>query len=239
MRWAAGVGSSGGVYPSRHQVSAFRFATANLFTRFVDVDHFATVLDEVDPDVLVAVELAPKASGVIESRYPHHHLAPDRGFVGWGVASRFPLEVDSGHGWGRGGAVRVELPETTLHLAAVHILDPLHLPFRETAAARDRQVDALLEWGDVLPPGEPQLVAGDFNASPIWKVYRRLAGRWDDVVAVKSPGTRPRRTWGLPPGLRLLRIDHVLGSGVVATHNRVLRVRGSDHGMVVVDLRLV
>lgn len=230
----------GHVYPSvRPGGLSVRFATVNLFARFVDVEHFAAVLDEVDPDLLVAVELSPEAAGVMADRFPHHELAPDRSYSGWGIASRHPIRVEPAPpGWGRGAAATVELPDATLHLAAVHILDPMRRPLKETAATRERQVDALLEWGDRLPGSDPQMVAGDFNATPIWSVYKRLASRWEDLVASGAPGTRPFRTWGIPRGLRILRIDHVLGSGLVATRNRVVRVRGSDHAMVVVDLEL-
>ncbi|HEX6946623.1 MAG TPA: endonuclease/exonuclease/phosphatase family protein [Acidimicrobiia bacterium] len=211
-----------------------RFATANLFTRFVDTDHLDAVLDEVDPDLLVTLELAPKAAEVIAAHYDRHHLRPEQGFEGWGVAGRFDLEADGQAGWGRGGAFRVDLPGSALNLAAVHLLDPMHTP-RKVVTVRRRQVEALLEWGRSRPQGEPQLVAGDFNASPTWPAYRRLAGHWTDLVAEAG---RARRTWGFPPGVRLFRIDHVLGSGLRAVDAGVVRVRGSDHAMVVVDLEV-
>lgn len=194
------------------------------------------MLDAADPDLLVVVELHSKAAEVIAARYPNHHLVPDRGYSGWGFAGRYPMRVEAAKGWDRGGAATVEIDNATLHVAGVHILDPMHRPWKKTAAARARQVDALIEWGDSLPVDEPQLVAGDLNATPIWSVYRKLADRWDDLVASGSPGTRPLRTWGIPRGLRILRIDHVLGSGLIATSNHVMQVRGSDHAMVVVDL---
>ncbi len=194
------------------------------------------MLESADPDLLLAVELHPKAADVIAARYPEHHLVPDRGYSGWGFASRHPMHVEAAKGWDRGGVATVETGDTTVHVAGVHILDPMHRPWRRTAAVRKRQVDALLAWGDVIPADEPQLVAGDFNATPVWSVYRRLAARWDDLVASGSPGTRPLRTWGIPRGPRVLRIDHVLGSGMLAKANRVLAVKGSDHAMVVVDL---
>lgn len=228
-----------GCLPSRTRVSTFRFATVNLFAHFVRVDHFSSVLDEVNPDVIVALELSPAASEEIGSRFPEHHLVPKRGYSGWGVASRFPLSVEAMRpGWGKGGSVRLDIDAKTVHLAAIHILDPIHRPWAETAAIRTRQVDALLHWGSTLPDDQPQIVAGDLNASPAWEVYRRLAERWDDLIVTGSPRTRPLRTWGFPRGLRLLRIDHVLGSGLAAVSNRVVRVRGSDHAMVVVDLEI-
>ena len=60
----------------------------------------------------------------------------------------------------------------------------------------------------------------------------------EDLIVAGSPRTRPLRTWGFPRGIRLLRIDHTLGSGLEAFSNRVVRVRGSDHAMVVVDLEI-
>ena len=215
----------------------FRLATVNLFTRFVDADHLAAVLDEVGPDLVVAVEMVPNAADVIAGHFEHHHLVPDPGFAGWGIAGRFEIEADEGRSWeGRGGAARVQLPGQVLNLAAIHLFDPLFGNPRKLARLRSRQVDQLLEWGDGLPPGEPQVLAGDFNATPVWSVYRRLVRRWPDVLAASPSG--PRRTWGFPRGMRLLRIDHVLGTGVRATGSRVVRVRGSDHAMVVADLQL-
>jgi len=38
--------------------------------------------------------------------------------------------------------------------------------------------------------------------------------------------------------VRLLRIDHVLVRGLVATQTRVLHLRGSDHSALVADLTL-
>jgi hypothetical protein len=234
------AGSCGSPSYSRiPQVQTFRFATINLFTRFVDPGHLARVLDEVEPDLLVAVEMAPKAADVIAPRFEHHHLRPDRGFDGWGVAGRFPLDVsDEKSPWGRGGAVRVDIGDATLHLAVVHIYDPLHRPLRETTSRRRREVDGLLAWGETLPSDEPQLVAGDFNATPIWPVYRRLTRRWPDLLTAPNLG-RPHRTWGLPIGPRLLRIDHLLGTGIEAAGSSVVKVRGSDHHMLVADLRVL
>lgn len=233
------AGSCGSPSYSRiPQVQTFRFATINLFTRFVDPGHLARVLDEVQPDLMVAVEMAPKAADVIADHFEHHHLVPDPHFMGWGVAGRYDMTADEDVSWlGRGGALRVQLPGTVLHLAAIHLYDPLFGNPIDLARKRRQQVEALLDWGDRLPAAEPQLLAGDFNATPIWKAYRRLAGRWPDLVSASPSG--PRRTWGFPRGLRLLRIDHILGTGLEATAARVVRVRDSDHHMVVADLRLL
>jgi endonuclease/exonuclease/phosphatase (EEP) superfamily protein YafD len=77
------------------------------------------------------------------------------------------------------------------------------------------------------------------NASPAWPFYRRMAERWDDIVArsAADSDTNPTPTWAWRPGWpRLLRIDHVFGSGVRAVATQVVPIRGTDHAAVVVDL---
>jgi endonuclease/exonuclease/phosphatase family metal-dependent hydrolase len=221
----------------------FRLMTINLFTRFVDVADLDDALAEMAPDVMVAQELAPAAAEVIAGRFPHHHLAPDARYSGWGLASRLPVEVEPEKpGWGRGGHGRLELDGRTVHLAAAHILDPMHRPLARTRARRIEQADALVAWGKSRPQGEPQVVAGDMNATPAWEVYKRLAGEWPDLVrqAASEAGGRPRPTWGPPSRtIRLLRIDHVFGTGVEATKVDLRPVRGSDHSALAVDLELV
>src|SRR5690606_11777865 len=135
-------------------------------------------------------------------------------FFGWGIASRLPAHlVQEVQPW-RGGRGRVEVGDRMVNLAAAHITDPLFGNWRALSRERRIQVDALFEWADGLPDGVPVLIAGDMNASPMWKVYRRLAGRFDDLVAeaAAATGHRPGRTWG--PGPNLLRIDHVFGRGL-------------------------
>jgi endonuclease/exonuclease/phosphatase (EEP) superfamily protein YafD len=83
------------------------------------------------------------------------------------------------------------------------------------------------------------VLAGDMNASPAWPLYRRLSGRWEDLVARSAleSDMNPAPTWAWRPGWpRVLRIDHVFGNGVRAVDSRVIPMRGSDHAAVVVDL---
>ena len=92
----------------------------------------------------------------------------------------------------------------------------------------------------LAPPGT-RLVAGDFNASPAWPVYRRVAGRLEDaaVLVAKERGGRPSRTWGPAPGTpRLLRIDHVFVEGVRPVDTRVVTIPGSDHSGLLVEVEL-
>jgi endonuclease/exonuclease/phosphatase (EEP) superfamily protein YafD len=73
----------------------------------------------------------------------------------------------------------------------------------------------------------------------MWPAYRRLRRHYDDGIGEveADQGRRPARTWApLRIGPRLLRIDHVLVSGVRVVSAEALPLAGSDHLAVVVDL---
>ena len=80
---------------------------------------------------------------------------------------------------------------------------------------------------------------GDFNATPNWPLYRRLATRIADAAGLDADrrGVRPSRTWGpFPAGPRLFRIDHAFVRRTEVEGFRVVRIPGSDHSAVVVDV---
>jgi endonuclease/exonuclease/phosphatase (EEP) superfamily protein YafD len=82
-------------------------------------------------------------------------------------------------------------------------------------------------------------VLGDFNASPAWPVYRKVAKRLEDlaVTHARIRSARPARTWARwVGGPRLFRIDHCFGHGVAVDAFSVVEIRGSDHSALVVDL---
>jgi endonuclease/exonuclease/phosphatase (EEP) superfamily protein YafD len=84
-------------------------------------------------------------------------------------------------------------------------------------------------------------VVGDFNATPIWPVYRALASRLEDAAKLRAEAARrrPARTWApwkRPP--RLLRIDHAFLRGLAVDRFEVVDVAGSDHGGILTDLRI-
>ncbi len=107
--------------------------------------------------------------------------------------------------------------------------------------SRRGQLQQLLSFLDEQPL-LPKAILGDFNSSPIWPVYRRLAARLTDAAAAVAPDSGPRPTWPHFPwlGIRgLIRIDHCfLTTGLSALSARVVPVRGSDHLGLCVDVRL-
>jgi len=93
-------------------------------------------------------------------------------------------------------------------------------------------------------PGAPVFLLGDFNAVASSGVVRRLLASlrlaWDEAETRDGPETTFQ--WNLAPGMKPLRLDHVLFAGPVrAVAARVLtpRVGGlppSDHDPVVVEI---
>jgi len=84
-----------------------------------------------------------------------------------------------------------------------------------------------------------RVLVGDFNATPVWPVYRRIASVLSDaaLMVARRRGERPRNTWGPWAGSpRLLRIDHAMVEGVGVEDLQVVHVPGSDHSAVVVDV---
>lgn len=214
----------------------FRLMTANLLHERVDVAGLADLLDQHAPDVVVFQELTPVAAGVVEIRFPNHHLRPALEYTGRGIATRFDVVFGDVPMPGRDGAsALLGTPDGTVYVAGVHFQNPVNFPWWVTARDRRVQLDGLLEWVRRSVP--PLVIAGDFNASPIWPVYKHMASRLTDLVLDADPNPEP--TWGWRPGWpRLLRIDHVFGRGLRATSVEVVPMEWSDHAAIVIDLEI-
>ncbi len=104
---------------------------------------------------------------------------------------------------------------------------------------RSAQVRALLgaEWVVRALQGLPLVICGDFNSSPLSRVYRQLAR---DLYDVQPPGAR-RATW--PSRLPFWRIDHMFVSKDIRVSKAAVLEGGhcrlaSDHLPLVAELRL-
>jgi endonuclease/exonuclease/phosphatase (EEP) superfamily protein YafD len=127
-----------------------------------------------------------------------------------------------------------------LEIVNVHVSAPTQHPVWLQPVRRFRQSQRLVEYLDA-EPSRPRLVVGDFNSTPAWPLYWRMASRLEDLARSHAArrGTRPQRTWSRwPEGPRLLRIDHCFGRGIHPEDVQVHPVPGSDHSAVVVDLVL-
>ncbi|HSK06602.1 MAG TPA: endonuclease/exonuclease/phosphatase family protein [Acidimicrobiia bacterium] len=221
--------------------NSLRLMTANLLGVRADPSSLAEMIDGLQPDLVVTQELGPDSAAVLSDRFPHHRLRPRVDHGGNGMASLTPAEFgEVPLPWRPGLWGRVEIGGMRPIIAGVHLRNPIVMPWWRSARIRGEQLDALFAWAEGLQDRDASLVvAGDMNASPIWPVYRRLAERWDDLVAEAAAraGEKTDPTWAWRPGWpRLLRIDHVFGSGARAVGTRVEPVRGSDHAALIVDL---
>jgi endonuclease/exonuclease/phosphatase family metal-dependent hydrolase len=86
----------------------------------------------------------------------------------------------------------------------------------------------------------PQAIFGDFNASPIWTVYKTMAANFVDcVVAANISGEDIKGTWPYIPqlGIRgIIRIDHCFLWKLSANRVQTVEMPGSDHLGLLVDL---
>jgi endonuclease/exonuclease/phosphatase family metal-dependent hydrolase len=126
-----------------------------------------------------------------------------------------------------------------IELMNVHIQAPHGFPQWRSLARRRDQIRVL----DAYLRGVPKrrVVVGDFNATPIWPIYRTLASHLDDAAALHATATRrrPARTWGPWSGSpRLLRIDHVFVNGLTVDRFELVEVSGSDHSGILTELRV-
>lgn len=218
-----------------------RVLTANLYADRLDVEGFRRLLEDLDPDIAVVQELSFGAADMLGKILPHGLLVPEDGHDGRGLALKAPAHIELMPMAYRDGLIaRLEEPgwPGPLEIVNLHMANPILWPPWEAVRLRRQQLGALVAH---LATPAVRLVAGDFNASPAWPVYRRLAAKLDDaaVEVARENGKRPLRTWGPTPGApRLLRIDHVFLEGVRATSSRVVTIPGSDHSGLLVDIRL-
>ena len=107
---------------------------------------------------------------------------------------------------------------------------------------RLRQIDDLLgpHWLGHSACREPVIIAGDFNAIPRSRVYRRLSARLCDVqMSVRSHRQQPT----YPSRAPILRLDHVFVSRSievirVETIRTPLARKASDHLPLLVEFRV-
>jgi endonuclease/exonuclease/phosphatase (EEP) superfamily protein YafD len=231
-------------------VGRIRVLSANLWNGKADPEAFAELVQREDVDLACVQELAPEQAEALASVLPHGVLEPDRHFRGMGIASRRPVEsaclplryrplraarLDPKDWPGLAGP---------LALWNVHVRAPHSFPQHRSWAMRREQLRGLVGHLDDGRGPQRLVLVGDFNATPVWPVYRRVARRVDDAAlsCARRRGGRPERTWGplwkRAPRLRLLRIDHAFTRGVEASRVRTLDVPGSDHDALCVDLEL-
>ncbi len=225
-------------------MSSVRLMTANLLKGGATAESLYDVLTEIKPDILAVQELTAAVAPVLRDEFRHHQLTIDPEGAGVGMAARRPVSWEELPMTGRSAVVATlqpgDWPEFTgpVELIAIHLTNPIGgLPWT-TARARRGQVMAIERRMETSAVAR-RLLCGDLNATPMWPAYRRLRRHYDDGIgeAAAHQGRRPARTWAvLRKGPRLLRIDHVLVSGLRVVSTQTVPLAGSDHLAVVADL---
>lgn len=220
-----------------------RIISANLWNGRADPHAFAALVEQLRADVVAVQELGFAQAKAIAKALPHGILEPADDFTGMGIAMRRPGQVwhlrlpcrdarlAEWEATSTGGPARIEI--INVHVRAPHFppTPRAYLHRRGQLRGLERHLDAA--------PNEPRIVVGDFNATPRWPLYRRLAERMTDAALVVAGrrGARPLPTWGRRPTTRrLLRIDHAFVQRLEVRDFQVVCVEGSDHSAIVVDV---
>lgn len=186
-------------------------------------------------DVLAVQELTPHmvgrlADAGLSDLLAFCHLDPRPGSSGTGLWARWPL-IPLPPVPGLGAAApraRVEpIPGSPVTVSAVH-------PIARTRGHDDEwHRDLALIRSVLADAAEPQVVAGDFNASRDHRPFRALlACGFLDCGDAAANRSWPGFTWPVGHVIRpLVRLDHVLVSraGAKIRQARVIRVPGTDH----------
>jgi endonuclease/exonuclease/phosphatase family metal-dependent hydrolase len=226
--------------------ASVRLVSANLWNGYADAEAFAAMVDELGADVVAVQELGFRQAEVLGRTMPYGQLDPADDYTGLGIALRRPGKV-----WRLPLPVRdARLTEVTLdgsggapesiEIVNIHIQAP-HFPITpRTHLQRRGQLQGLERHLDAAPRRR-RAVVGDFNATAIWPVYRRVAARMTDAAVewARRHGRAPEPTWGpWPSAPRLLRIDHAFVHGLHVREFRTIRFAGGDHSALVIDLEL-
>jgi len=218
--------------------------SANLWSGAADPDGIAQLVERLEVDVLAVQEVTTDQAEAISTVMPHGSLFVGAADGGIAIALRRPGHVQAVPMPYRAVHATVlepgEWPELTapLHFTAAHLMAPHSVLPRPSFWLRPRQLRAI-EAYLAETPAVQRVVMGDFNATPAWPAYRRIASQLTDaaVAVAAAAGTRPVRTWGPWSGSpRLLRIDHAFVAGLDVEAFRVVHVPGSDHSAIVMDV---
>ena len=214
-----------------------RLFTVNAKGGAADPTAILRILRQHDVDLLAVQELTPPmvsrltAAGLTQV-LPFSHLdpRPGSGGVGWWARwSLTPLSPVSGLAWAAPRARIDPLGGLPVALTAVHTVAPL-----KGRGGRWRHELAMIRQ-TLAAVDEPQVVAGDFNATRDHGPFRELlAAGFLDCADSSQNRSWPGFTW---PSLPVMRLDHVLVSRTATVSMaRTMRVPRTDHHGVLVDI---
>lgn len=198
-------------------------------------------------DVICAQELSRDLAAMLAGILPHNNMHHDRINRANGVAARLPIQI-----------LPLELPmrdawiarlspdnwpgvPRNLEIVNVHISAPHTWPYFPRGVRRREQLDLLLQNRRAYLD-TPHAVVGDFNASPMWPVYKNMLELYKDGMQEAAGLDRiAKPTWPYIPqlGLRgLIRIDHMFLRHLSASNARRVEIPGTDHLGIMLDIEV-
>jgi endonuclease/exonuclease/phosphatase (EEP) superfamily protein YafD len=222
--------------------AALRFLSANL--RYGRAEAQAVVrYAEESADIVALQELTPAALARLEAAgldrmFPHRALRQMDEPGGVGLWSRHPISdvlIDDGF-WLGMLAADVHLPDapSPTRVLTVHLSAPWPDPLQGWRDDLARLAGTLLKAAQAS--SGPVLLAGDLNATPDMREFRRLLRQgYRDAGAQAGAGVVRTHPSDIvtPP---VFAVDHILTRGYVATSVRTLHVPGSDHRALLAQL---
>ena len=220
-----------------------RVLSANLCFGRADPAALVALVRALDVGVVAVQELGPRQAEALAAELPHGKLEPTPDGKGLGIALRRRGEVERLALPHRDARVARLAPEDwpalgrRVEVVNTHLANPI-FGVPASWSHRRGQVAGLAAYLASAEPC-PRALVGDFNATPRWPAYRRLAAELDDAADVVAArlGRAPQPTWGpTPRSPRLLRIDHVLVDAFEVLDFQVVPIPGTDHSGVLADL---
>ena len=240
--------------PRAGEVDVLRIATANLLYMNESPQEAAEVLVNQDIDVMVLLEWTGNNAdqSVLEQQgYTKSACEPRKGTHGICVFNKASLPIEASievapvNGPCNMPFVTVRLErETPIGIQAIHPAPPIkacedtNLKVLNYHASQVKDGRVLQSLG-ALQPGDAAIVMGDFNALPSWKRVRQFYELgMVDAFDSKREGLAP--TWSPGPVIPdFIRIDYIwVSSSLDLVDSWSLNIPGSDHRMVVSEIRL-
>jgi endonuclease/exonuclease/phosphatase (EEP) superfamily protein YafD len=210
----------------------------NVNERRGDPARVKQVIQEMDPDIVVLVEISPKWIRDLQwlaISHPYSCVRPRDDNFGIGVFSKMPLAdceiVFIGEAHVPSIVATIDTPQGKLCVIATHPLPP---GGAEYSRLRNDQLDQLPEH---IPTSVPVMLLGDLNVTPWSSHFRRLLSRTRMIDSSKGRGVQP--TW--PNNNPFLRIplDHCLHSSDIFVWSKTIGEDvGSDHYPVFIDFSI-
>lgn len=225
--------------PDGQPVASLRVLTSNVeFGRGTDA--LVPQIRGRHPDLVFVEECEYTCQATLERDfadvYPHRRAVVAGGSHGSLILSRFPLKGTAGvrGTMGMPGAVA----DVRGHAVRVQLAHPMP-PLPGQVGLWRRELGRLSTFAAAAGPRTPTILAGDFNASQDHAAFRRVldAGLAD---AARLAGHDRTASWPSRTASVIgAQIDHVLLShDFTATTARFLRLSGTDHRALVVDITL-